>query len=121
MRGLETGDDRNPPEVCKADEGYILHLHFTDRSADSGFDQSSAGDRRAVFSGVVAALGWKLETGNFGKLTALGNRRGRPSVMTAGGFDFTGADCIAWMRETGFRDLRVEPLAAEQSMVVGIK
>jgi O-methyltransferase/methyltransferase family protein len=42
-------------------------------------------------------------------------------VMTTGGFDFTGADCIAWMRETGFRDMRVEPLAGEQSMVVGFK
>jgi O-methyltransferase domain/Dimerisation domain len=42
-------------------------------------------------------------------------------VMTAGGFDFTAADCIAWMRETSFRDMRVEPLAAEQSMVVGFK
>lgn len=42
-------------------------------------------------------------------------------VMTAGGFDFTGADCVSWMREAGFRDIRVEPLAAEQSMVVGFK
>jgi hypothetical protein len=42
-------------------------------------------------------------------------------VMTTGGFDFTGADCIAWMREAGFRDMRVEPLASEQSMVVGYK
>ncbi len=42
-------------------------------------------------------------------------------IMTAGGFDFTGADCVGWMRETGFRDMRVEPLASDQSMVVGIK
>ena len=42
-------------------------------------------------------------------------------LMNAGGFDFTGADCIGWMRETGFRDIRVEPLTADQSMVVGIK
>src|SRR5262245_5855030 len=24
-------------------------------------------------------------------------------IMTAGGFDFTAADCIAWMQEVGFR------------------
>jgi O-methyltransferase domain/Dimerisation domain len=42
-------------------------------------------------------------------------------IMTAGGFDFTSADCIAWMREAGFRDMRVEPLTSAQSMVVGIK
>jgi hypothetical protein len=41
--------------------------------------------------------------------------------MTAGGFDYTGADCTSWMREIGFRDIRIEPLTAEQSMVVGIK
>jgi hypothetical protein len=40
-------------------------------------------------------------------------------IMTAGGFDFTGADCIAWMLEVGFRDMRVDPLTSDQSMVVG--
>jgi hypothetical protein len=42
-------------------------------------------------------------------------------IMTAGGFDFTAADCIDWMRETGFRDVRTEPLTGEISMVVGSK
>lgn len=42
-------------------------------------------------------------------------------VMTAGGFDFSGADCTTWMREAGFRNLRVEPLTSEISMVVGQK
>jgi len=38
-----------------------------------------------------------------------------------GGFNFTGADCIGWMCEIGFCDVRVEPLTADQSMVVGLK
>ena len=42
-------------------------------------------------------------------------------IMTAGGFDYTGANCIGWMQEAGFCEVRVAPLAAEQSMVVGIK
>jgi SAM-dependent methyltransferase len=42
-------------------------------------------------------------------------------LVSPGGFDFTGADCMGWMRKTGFRDIRVEPLTADQSMVVGIK
>jgi hypothetical protein len=42
-------------------------------------------------------------------------------VMTAGGFDFTGADCIGWMQEVGFRDMRVELLTPDQSMVVALK
>jgi O-methyltransferase domain/Dimerisation domain len=42
-------------------------------------------------------------------------------LITTGGFDFSGADCATWMSEAGFRDLRVEPLTTEISMVVGLK
>jgi hypothetical protein len=42
-------------------------------------------------------------------------------IETPGGFDFTGGDCIGWMREVGFARTRVEPLVGPDSMVVGIK
>jgi hypothetical protein len=42
-------------------------------------------------------------------------------IETVGGFDYTGADCMGWMREAGFRQTRVEPLIGPDSMVVGIK
>jgi 8-oxo-dGTP pyrophosphatase MutT (NUDIX family) len=42
-------------------------------------------------------------------------------IETPGGFDYTGADCRAWMEETGFRESYVEPLVGPDSMVVGIK
>jgi O-methyltransferase domain/Dimerisation domain len=42
-------------------------------------------------------------------------------LATPGGFDFTGADCQAWMREAGFSQTRVEPLTDAVSMVVAIK
>jgi hypothetical protein len=42
-------------------------------------------------------------------------------IETPGGFDYTGEDCQHWMRETGFRETRVEHLAGPDSMVVGIK
>lgn len=42
-------------------------------------------------------------------------------IETPGGFDFTGADCMGWMREAGFAQTRVEPLVGQDSMVVGIK
>jgi hypothetical protein len=42
-------------------------------------------------------------------------------LMTDGGFDFSAGECIGWMREIGFRDIFVEPLTADQSMVVGMK
>lgn len=42
-------------------------------------------------------------------------------IETSGGFDYTGAECVAWMRETGFRETRVEHLTGPDSMVIGIK
>lgn len=42
-------------------------------------------------------------------------------IETADGFDYTGADCSAWMREAGFRETYVEHLVGPDSMVVGIK
>ncbi len=42
-------------------------------------------------------------------------------IETPGGFDYTGADCIGWMKETGFKEAYVEHLVGPDSMVVGIK
>jgi O-methyltransferase/methyltransferase family protein len=42
-------------------------------------------------------------------------------IMTEGGFDFSAVECMGWMRDTGFRDLRVESLTGAHSMVVGMK
>ncbi len=42
-------------------------------------------------------------------------------IETPGGFDYTGADCIGWMKEVGFRDARVEHLVGPDSMVIAFK
>jgi hypothetical protein len=42
-------------------------------------------------------------------------------VRTQGGFDYTSADCIGWMREVGFVEAHHERLCGPYSMVVGIK
>jgi hypothetical protein len=42
-------------------------------------------------------------------------------LSSPGGFNFTGAECIGWLRETGFCDIRLERLTADQSMVIGLK
>lgn len=42
-------------------------------------------------------------------------------IETPGGFDYTGADCMGWMREAGFTETRVEHLIGPESMVVGVK
>lgn len=42
-------------------------------------------------------------------------------IETPGGFDYTGADCKAWMSEAGFSSARVEPLIGADSMVIAVK
>jgi hypothetical protein len=42
-------------------------------------------------------------------------------IETKGGFEYTGADCQAWMREAGFSATRVEHLVGPHSMAIGIK
>jgi hypothetical protein len=42
-------------------------------------------------------------------------------IETPGGFDYTAADCMSWMREAGFRETSTEHLVGPESMVVGLK
>jgi ubiquinone/menaquinone biosynthesis C-methylase UbiE len=42
-------------------------------------------------------------------------------IETAGGFEYTDAECMSWMQEAGFREIRIEPLGATQTAVIGIK
>ncbi|MGH9444665.1 MAG: methyltransferase, partial [Terriglobia bacterium] len=42
-------------------------------------------------------------------------------IETPGGFDYTASDCMAWMKEAGFRETRAEHLVGPDSMVIGIK
>ena len=42
-------------------------------------------------------------------------------VETVGGFDYTGADCIGWMKDAGFSEAHIEHLVGPDSMVIGIK
>jgi len=42
-------------------------------------------------------------------------------IETRGGFDFSGADCIGWMRDAGFSVARVVPLSSAYSAVIGTK
>ncbi len=42
-------------------------------------------------------------------------------IETAGGFDYTGADCQGWMKEAGFSQTRVEHLLGPDSMAIAIK
>jgi len=42
-------------------------------------------------------------------------------IETPGGFDYTAADCMKWMRTAGFTSTRAEHLVGPDSMVIAIK
>jgi hypothetical protein len=42
-------------------------------------------------------------------------------IETPGGFDYTGRDCIGWLKGAGFREAYVQPLVGPDSMAIGIK
>ena len=42
-------------------------------------------------------------------------------IETSGGFDYTAADCIGWMREAGFNEACAQPLSPTHSLVIGTK
>ena len=42
-------------------------------------------------------------------------------IETRGGFDYSGEDCATWMRDAGFKHMRVDHLKGPDSMVIGVK
>jgi hypothetical protein len=42
-------------------------------------------------------------------------------IETRGGFDYTAADCIGWMKDARFSDTRVVPLTGPHSAMIATK
>jgi len=42
-------------------------------------------------------------------------------IETQGGFDYTGADGAAWLKEAGFKNIHIDKLSGPDSMIVGFK
>ena len=115
---FEAGSFFNDP-LPKADVvtmGHILH--------DWDLEQKRLLVRRAyealpdggAFIVYDALIDDERRTNAFGLMMSL-----NMLIETPGGFDYTGADCCAWMREAGFRETRVEHLVGPDSMVIGIR
>jgi hypothetical protein len=96
--------------------GHILHdwdLPTKKMLIGKAYDALPAGGSFIAFEALID----DERRGNaFGLLMSL-----NMLIETRGGFDYTGADCAAWMREADFRQTRVEHLSGPDSMVVGVK
>jgi O-methyltransferase domain/Dimerisation domain len=96
--------------------GHILHdwnLQEKKMLIRKAYDAVRAGGALIVYESIIDDDRSKNVFGLLMSLNML--------IETPGGFDYTGADCIGWMKEIGFKETRVEHLVGPDSMVVGIK
>jgi hypothetical protein len=96
--------------------GHILHDWAAEEKLKllrAGYDALPEGGALVVYEAIIDD---DRRQNTFGLLMSL-----NMLIETRGGFDYTGADCCAWMAEIGFRETYVEPLVGPESMVVGIK
>ena len=96
--------------------GHILHdwdLPTKKMLIQKAYDAVPAGGALVVYESIIDD---DRSQNAFGLMMSL-----NMLIETPGGFDYTGADCAAWMREAGFEKTRVEHLSGHDSMVVGVK
>lgn len=104
------------PDVDVIIMGHILHdwdLARKKALLGKAFDALSKGGAVIVYDAIIDDDRRKNAFGLLMSLNML--------IETAGGFDYTGEDCQAWMRDVGFSRTRVEPLVGPDSMVIGFK
>jgi len=106
-------------QIPKADVvmmGHILHdwnLEEKKMLVRKAYEAVPAGGALIVYDSLIDD---DRSQNAFGLLMSL-----NMLIETPGGFDYTGADCMEWMQEAGFRKTRVEHLSGPDSMAIGIK
>ncbi|MGH7143142.1 MAG: methyltransferase [Planctomycetota bacterium] len=96
--------------------GHILHdwdLAKKRQLLQRSHDALPAGGAVVVYDAIIDD---ERKKNAFGLLMSL-----NMLIETDGGFDYTGADCVGWMKEAGFKEVRVEHLVGPDSMVIGVK
>jgi len=104
------------PAVDVLTMGHILHdwnLAEKKMLVGKAFEALNPGGALVVYDALIDD---DRSQNAFGLLMSL-----NMLIETPGGFDYTGADCMGWMKEAGFRDAYVEHLVGPDSMVVGFK
>jgi O-methyltransferase domain len=96
--------------------GHILHdwnLDIKQMLVRKAYGALSPGGADMVYESIIDD---DRSTNTFGLLMSL-----NMLIETVDGFDYTGADCSEWMKQAGFREIRVEHLVGPDSMVIGIE
>lgn len=96
--------------------GHILHDWNVDEKrmlVRKAYEALNAGGCLVVYDAIIDD---DRSQNAFGLMMSL-----NMLIETPGGFDYTGAECIGWLKEAGFREARVEHLLGPDSMVIGLK
>jgi hypothetical protein len=96
--------------------GHILHDWDLEQKREllaKSYEALPAGGCLIVYDAVIDD---ERRQNAFGLLMSL-----NMLIETPGGFDYTGKQCREWMSEAGFREVRIEPLAGANSMIVGVR
>jgi len=96
--------------------GHVLHdwdLSEKMMLIQKAFDALPSGGALVVYESIIDD---DRKENAFGLMMSL-----NMLIETPGGFDYTGADCVGWMKQVGFSSARVEHLVGPDSMVVGTK
>jgi len=104
------------PKVDVITMGHILHdwnLEVKGMLIRKAYEAVPEGGALIVYEAIIDD---ERRRNAFGLLMSL-----NMLIETKDGFDYTGADCLGWMKQAGFREARVEHLIGPDSMVIGIK
>lgn len=96
--------------------GHILHdwdLPTKRMLIGKAFDALPSGGALVVYETIIDD---DRSKNTFGLLMSL-----NMLIETRGGFDYTGEECVGWMRQAGFETITLHPLVGPDSMVIGRK
>jgi predicted transcriptional regulator len=96
--------------------GHILHSWSLDQKKGlirKVYDALPAGGALVVYDAIIDD---DRSSNVFGLLMSL-----NMATATPGGFNYTAAECMSWMKEIGYSSTRTEHLVGHDTMVVGIK
>lgn len=96
--------------------GHILHdwgLYEKQLLLRKAYDALPTGGALIIYDSIIDD---DRRTNTFGLLMSV-----NMLIETQEGFDYTGAECRAWLTDAGFRRSYLEPLVGPDSMIVGIK
>ena len=104
------------PQADVITMGHILHDWDLEQKKMLIAKAHAALPSGGIFIAYDALIDDERRRNSFGLLMSL-----NMLIETPGGFDYTGADGIAWVKEAGFKEAKVVHLVGPDSMIVAVK